>query len=124
MTSTDEVGAAKAVDWIKNLTREVMVGEVFTGKVSRLFDFGAMVEILPGQEGMVHVSELANYRVNKVSDVVKIGDVVQVKVINIDEKGRVNLSIRALLPNNGGDNPGYKEEKKPFFKRGDKGKRF
>ena len=78
--------------------REVTVGEVFTGKVTRMFDFGAMVEILPGQEGMVHISEMAHHRVGKVGDVVKSGDIVNVKVVDIDEKGRVNLSMKALLP--------------------------
>jgi len=98
VTSTDEEGSKKAVEWIKNIVRVVEVGEVFTGKVSRLFDFGAMVEILPNQEGMVHISELDWTRVNKVDDVVKIGDTVTVKVIKIDEKGRVNLSLKAMKP--------------------------
>jgi polyribonucleotide nucleotidyltransferase len=65
--------------------------------VSRILDFGAMVEILPGKEGLVHISELADYRVGKVEDEVKIGDEVTVKVINIDNLGRVNLSRRALF---------------------------
>jgi len=98
ITGTDGEKSQKAVDWIKDIVREIQVGEVFTGKVSRMFDFGAMVEILPNQEGMVHISELSYERVGKVSDVVNIGDEVQVKVIAIDEKGRVNLSIKALLP--------------------------
>jgi polyribonucleotide nucleotidyltransferase len=83
-----------------------------------------MVEILPGQEGMVHISEMANYRVNAVSDIVKIGDVVKVKVIKIDEKGRVNLSIKALLPksengpseSNYGNRDDNRKDRK-FFKR-------
>ncbi|KKM00391.1 hypothetical protein LCGC14_1804940, partial [marine sediment metagenome] len=74
------------VSWIKNITREVKVGEVFQGKVTRTLDFGAFVEILPGQEGLIHISKLASYRVNKVTDIVKIGDVVEVKVIFIDEQ--------------------------------------
>jgi polyribonucleotide nucleotidyltransferase len=86
---------------IEGLTREAQIGDVFTGKVSRIFDFGAMVEILPGKEGMVHISELADYRVAKVEDVVKIGDEVMVKVINIDNLGRVNLSRRALFEKEG-----------------------
>ena len=98
VTSTDEAGGAKAVEWIKNIVKVAAVGEVYDGKVSRLFDFGAMVEFLPGQEGMVHISELAYNRVNKVTDVVNIGDEVKVKVVGIDEKGRVNLSIKDLLP--------------------------
>ncbi len=98
VTSVSAEGAQKAIEWIKNLTREVAVGEVFTGKVTRLMDFGAFVEILPKQEGLVHISELAPHRVARVSDVVNIGDEVQVKVVGIDELGRINLSRRALLP--------------------------
>ncbi len=88
----------KAVEWIKNIVREVEVGEVFEGKVSRLFDFGAMVEVLPGQEGLIHISEFDWQRVNNVKDAVNIGDMVKVKVISIDEKGRINLSMKALKP--------------------------
>ncbi len=99
--SPDMEATQKAVSMIEALTREAQVGDVFTGKVSRIFDFGAMVEILPGKEGMVHISELADYRVNKVEDVVKVGDEVMVKVINIDNLGRVNLSRRALFEKEG-----------------------
>jgi len=96
ITSTDEEGAKKAKDWVESLTKEAKVGEIYAGKVSRLFDFGAMVEILPNQEGLVHISEIAPYRVNKVSDVLKVGQPVKVKVISIDDQGRVNLSIKAI----------------------------
>ncbi len=95
--SPDIESTQKAISMIESLTREAQIGDVFTGKVSRIFDFGAMVEILPGKEGMVHISELADFRVNKVEDVVSIGDEVMVKVINIDNLGRVNLSRRALF---------------------------
>lgn len=88
-----EAGKA-AFDWINNLTREVAVGEAFTGEVVRLMDFGAFVNILPGKDGLVHVSEMAPWRVEKVTDIVKVGDVVKVKVIEIDEKGRTNLSMK------------------------------
>jgi polyribonucleotide nucleotidyltransferase len=104
--SNDMESTQKAIAMIEGLTREAQIGEVFTGKVSRIFDFGAMVEILPGKEGMVHVSELADFRVNKVEDVVKIGDEVMVKVINIDEKGRINLSRRALFEKEGSGSSG------------------
>jgi len=99
VTSVSEESAGKAVDWIKNIVREVVVGEVFQGKITRILDFGAFAEILPKQEGLIHISEMANFRVNKVTDVVKVGDIVPVKVINIDDLGRINLSRRALLPN-------------------------
>lgn len=94
ITAKDDVSAKKAEDIIKQLTREFKVGEEVTGKVSRIFDFGAMVEIAPKKEGLVHISELAPQRVAKVRDVVKEGDEVRVKVVGIDEKGRINLSIK------------------------------
>jgi len=97
ISSPDETAARKAIEIIENLTREVEIGGIYTGKVTRLLNFGAMVEILPGKEGMVHISELADYRVSKVEDVVKAGDEIMVKVIGIDELGRVNLSRRAVF---------------------------
>lgn len=99
VTSESEEAAKKAIDWIKNITREVKVGEVFQGKVTRIFNFGAMVEILPNQEGLIHISELAPFRVNRVEDIVKVGDIVPVKVVGIDEQGRVNLSLKAMQEN-------------------------
>ncbi|MFP3879656.1 MAG: polyribonucleotide nucleotidyltransferase [Dehalococcoidia bacterium] len=94
--SSSEEAARKAIKIIEDLTRDVEQGEVYTGKVTRLFNFGAMVEILPGKEGLVHISELANYHVPEVEDVVKVGDEVMVKVIGIDNSGRVNLSRKAV----------------------------
>ncbi len=98
VTSVSAEASARAIDWIKNLTREVAVGETFQGKVARLMNFGAFVEILPKQEGLVHVSELAWSRVENVADVVKVGDIMNVKVIEIDEMGRINLSHKQTLP--------------------------
>jgi polyribonucleotide nucleotidyltransferase len=95
--AVDEGSAKRAMKMIEDLTREIKVGEIFTGKVVRIMNFGAFVELLPGKDGMVHVSELADRRVDKVEDVVKIGDQIQVKVIEIDNQGRINLSRRALL---------------------------
>jgi polyribonucleotide nucleotidyltransferase len=95
--SSNEEAAQKAIKIIQDLTREVEQGEIYTGKVTRLFNFGAMVEILPGKEGLVHISELANYHVPQVEDVVKVGDEVMVKVIGIDNSGRINLSRKAIL---------------------------
>ncbi|MFA6504205.1 MAG: polyribonucleotide nucleotidyltransferase [Patescibacteria group bacterium] len=94
ITSTTSEGMTKAKEMINNLTREVQVGEIFTGPVVRIMDFGAFVEILPGKDGLVHISEMAPYRVEKVSDMVKIGDVVKVKVYEIDSMGRINLSMK------------------------------
>ena len=89
--------ARRAIEIIEGLTKEVELGGTYTGKVTRLLNFGAMVEIAPGKEGLVHISELADYRVAKVEDVVKVGDEITVKVINIDELGRINLSRRAVF---------------------------
>jgi len=95
--SPDEEAARKAVKIIEELTKDVEVGGIYTGKVMRLMSFGAFVEILPGKEGLVHISELADYRVEKVEDIVKVGDEITVQVTEIDNMGRVNLSRRAVL---------------------------
>lgn len=89
---------AKAQELIHNIVVEAEVGQTYTGKVTRIMNFGAFVEILPGKEGLLHISHIAHERVNKVEDVLNIGDEVTVKVSEIDEKGRVNLSRKALLP--------------------------
>lgn len=94
--SPSEEAAQKAMDRIKNLTQDIKLGEIYTGKVTRVLNFGAMVEIIPGKEGLVHISELAPHYVAKVEDVVKVGDEITVKVIQIDELGRVNLSHKAI----------------------------
>jgi len=98
VTSTDAESSAKAVEWIKNIVREVEPGEVFEGKVTRLMDFGAFVEVLPGKEGLVHISQLANYHVGKVEDIVKIGDTLKVQVSEIDDQGRMNLTHKPFAP--------------------------
>ncbi len=100
ITSTDAKMGEQAADTVRNMMREVEVGEKFTGKVTRLMDFGAFVEVLPGKEGLVHISELSNERVNQVEDVVKVGDPLEVIVTEIDNLGRINLSHKAVL--NGG----------------------
>lgn len=94
VTAEKEEAAKKAVAWIKNITREVKVGEIFQGKVKRILNFGAIVEIFPGQEGLIHISQMAPFRVGKVEDIVKVGDVIPVKVVSIDEQGRINLSLK------------------------------
>jgi polyribonucleotide nucleotidyltransferase len=95
--SSSEEAARKAVRMIEDLTQEVKLGDIYTGKVTRLLNFGVMVEILPGKEGLVHISELADYYVDRVEDVVKVGDEIMVKVIEIDDLGRINLSRKAVL---------------------------
>jgi len=111
-----EDAAEKAISWIKNITREVKVGEIFQGKVKRILNFGAFVEILPGQEGLVHISQLAPWRVEKVEDIVKLGDIVPVKVITIDEQGRINLSLKEAQPDAYKDKSRLKDKVKKFFK--------
>jgi len=92
ITGIDEVGVEKAVNWIKGITREVQVGEVFQGKVVKIMDFGAFVEILPGTDGMVHISKFVRDHIKSVSEVVKEGDTIPVKVMSVDDLGRINLS--------------------------------
>jgi len=92
--SANKASLDKAVEWVKSITREVVAGELYRGKVVRIMDFGAFVEILPGQDGLVHISELAPWRVGKVTDIVNIGDEIPVVVTEIDELGRVNLSMK------------------------------
>lgn len=95
ITSPDAQAAKKAQEWIDNLTHEVKAGEMFQAKVTKIMTFGAFAEILPGQEGLIHISELADRRVEKVEDVVSVGDIVPVKVKEIDSQGRINLSMKA-----------------------------
>lgn len=93
ITSEKEEAAKKAIGWIKNITREIKIGETFQGKVKKILNFGAFIEVLPGQEGLLHISELGK-RVKRVESVLKVGDIVPVKVISIDEQGRINLSLK------------------------------
>jgi polyribonucleotide nucleotidyltransferase len=108
ISGTDKDAVAKAVDWVKGIVREVKVGEIFEeAEVKRILPFGAFVEYLPGKEGMVHVSKMAEGFVHNPSDVVQIGQKVKVKVIEIDDQGRTNLSM--LFGENGGGNAPKKE---------------
>ena len=102
--AVDSASGAAAKKMIDAIAKDVEVGEVYLGTVVRIMPFGAFVELLPGKDGLVHISKLANERVEKVEDVVNIGDKIMVKVIEIDDKGRVNLTRKGLIPE--------KEEKK------------
>lgn len=93
----------KAIDMIEKIVEDIEVGKTYTGKVTRIMNFGAFVDVLNGKEGLVHISNIARERIDKVEDVLSVGDVIDVKVMEIDKQGRVNLSRKALLP---------KEEKK------------
>lgn len=98
ISSPDEKAAEAALKMIEDITRDVEVGETYVGKVMRTTNFGAFVEILPGKEGLVHISKLAYEHVAKVEDVVNVGDEINVKVTDIDDQGRINLSRKATLP--------------------------
>ena len=97
IAATEKEGSEHAIKWIQDLTREVVPGERFDGKITRLMNFGAFAEVLPGQEGLIHISELSDKRVEKVEDVVKVGDTVPVVVKEIDDQGRINLSHKDAL---------------------------
>ena len=98
VSSPDHDGVNEAIRIIEGLTKEVEAGEVYLGKVTKIAAFGAFIEILPNKEGLCHISKLDKKRVEKVEDVVKIGDIVNVKVLDIDDQGRINLSIKDTLP--------------------------
>lgn len=95
--SADAAAADKAMKIVKDITREPEIGEVYTGKVKKIMDFGAFVEILPRVDGLVHISQLDKHRVENVRDVLKEGDTVKVKVIDVDRQGRIKLSRKVLL---------------------------
>jgi polyribonucleotide nucleotidyltransferase len=121
ITSNDADGMQKAINWVKELTHEVTAGETYEGTVVRLEDFGAFVNILPGQDGLVHVSEISYERVNRPGDLLNLGDKVKVVVREIDNLGRINLSIKALLPKPEGyvDRPAFdRPPRKDFGGRG------
>jgi len=102
IASTDEAQMQRAVEWVQRLTAEPEVGKIYKGKVKKIVDFGAFVEILPGTEGLVHISQLDRTRVKRVSDILKEGDEVPVKVLEIDRSGKIRLSRReALLESSG-----------------------
>ena len=108
IAAVDPEGGEKAREMIEALVKDVEAGEVYTGKVKRVERYGAFVEVLPGKEGLLHISHLDHHRVNKTEDVVKLGDEIEVKVLDIDDKGRINLSRKALLekPSGGGGDRG------------------
>ncbi|HYL26241.1 MAG TPA: polyribonucleotide nucleotidyltransferase, partial [Candidatus Nitrosotalea sp.] len=103
ITSLDGASGDKAKEIVENLTRTVAVGDTYLGTVTRIINIGAFVQILPGKEGLVHISQLAPTRVERVEDVVKLGDEVMVKVVEIDGQGRINLSRKALLGGGSGN---------------------
>ena len=101
VSSPDMARVEEARRRIEQITAKLEVNKVYEGKVTRLLDFGAIVEVLPGKDGLLHISQIANERVNQVSDYLKEGQQVRVKVIEIDDKGRVRLSMKALIGQEG-----------------------
>jgi polyribonucleotide nucleotidyltransferase len=97
ISSSDQKAADEAIRMINEITEEAEIGKVYTGKVKKIMDFGAFVEILPGTDGLVHISELAHHRVKTVDEVLKEGDIVTVKVLDVDRAGKIRLSRKALL---------------------------
>lgn len=98
ITAPNQEKGNMAREWVEKITYTPKAGDVFDGKVTRLMEFGAFVEFAPGKEGLVHISQLEHRRVNRVEDIVKIGDPMKVKLMEIDDQGRYNLSRKALLP--------------------------
>jgi len=97
VASADQDGARRAIDWIKSLTDEVEVGRIYRGKVVRIMSFGAFVEVLPNQDGLVHISKLSDHHLGRVEEVVNLGDEIMVKAVEIDSQGRLNLSRQAAI---------------------------
>jgi polyribonucleotide nucleotidyltransferase len=98
VSSSSSEGAKKAITIIQGMTRKLNEGDVYVGKVTRIIQIGAFVEILPGKEGMIHISQLADRRVGKVEDEVAVGDEVIVKIRELDSKGRINLTRLGIHP--------------------------
>ena len=122
---SEAAGAEAALAKVQALCEEVVVGKTYTGKVASIKDFGAFIEIVPGKDGLLHISEIDHFRVGRVDDVLKMGDIVDVKVIAIDDQNRVKLSRKALLaPPEGGSVGGgddYDGGRPPREDRGDRG---
>ena len=92
VTAPNQVSGEKAMNWIKSIVMDPEVGKVYEGKVMKIMEFGAFVEFTPGKQGLVHISKLDKKRVDRVEDVVKVGDVIKVKLMEVDREGRYNLS--------------------------------
>jgi polyribonucleotide nucleotidyltransferase len=127
VAAVDGDSGRQALQMIRDLTQEAEEGAVYEGKVVRIMDFGAFVEIMPGRDGLVHISELDHTRVRAVTDVLKEGDIVKVKVLGVDDRGKVRLSRKALLPppppGTGGDEPPSEERRDYRERRPDRDRR-
>ncbi|MEQ9555936.1 MAG: S1 RNA-binding domain-containing protein, partial [Rhodospirillales bacterium] len=103
VAAVDAAAGEAAIDWIKSITQEPEIGAIYTGKVVKVVDFGAFVNFMGAKDGLVHISELANERVGQVTDVINEGDQVKVKLIGIDDRGKVKLSMRVVDQETGAD---------------------
>ncbi len=125
IAATEESKSQAAIDWIKGIVAEPEIGAIYTGAVVKIMEFGAFVNFLGAKDGLVHISELAPQRVNKVSDVVKEGDKVKVKLIGVDDRGKVKLSMRLVDQQTGAELPDDRppREPRPEGDRGERGER-
>ena len=106
IAATDAAKADEAKRRIEQITAEVEIGKIYEGPVTKILDFGALINLLPGKDGLLHISQIAHERVNQVSDYLKEGQIVHVKVLEIDDKDRIRLSMKALI-----EKPEHKEKK-------------
>ncbi len=110
IAAPDQASGERALKVIEDITRDLKVGEIYTGRVVRIVPFGAFIELLPGRDGLLHISQIARERIERVEDVLRMGEEVQVKVIEIDPQGKVRLSRKDLLaPSEGGQEPPARE---------------
>ena len=113
IAAVDSEAGKAALNWIKGIVSEPEVGEIYTGKVVKIMDFGAFVNFMGSRDGLVHISELAPKRVEKVTDVVKEGDVVKVKCLGMDNRGKIKLSMKRVDQETGADLEADKTAEKP-----------
>jgi polyribonucleotide nucleotidyltransferase len=118
IASSDGEASERAIQMVEELTEEAEIGKIYTGKVVRTTDFGAFVEILPGTDGLVHISQLADYRVPSVEDVVRVGDEIMVMVIDIDKEGKIRLSRQAVLEGWTADEARERDQRRSSGRRG------
>src|SRR6185436_8516369 len=124
IASADSDKAAYAKKRIEEITAEVEVGKVYEGPITKLLEFGALVNLLPGKDGLLHISQIAHQRVEKVEDFLQEGQIVKVKVLETDEKGRIKLSMKALLDRpEGMEEERFERPRRDFGDRGDRGDR-
>ena len=106
VAAVDQKATEVAIEWIRNITAEPEIGAIYTGKVVKTVDFGAFVNFMGSKDGLVHISELAPERVGKTTDIINVGDEVKVKLIGIDDRGKVKLSLKAVDQETGKEIPG------------------